>query len=553
MRVALSLLAVVVVGCATTGTSPSTPTTPAPAGSPADRAAEQPSGDPFAVIGSLGSEKLPDTPPGMKLRKLTFPSLPAGVPRAPASCRGYAKPPAAGARCDAPVDLAAIDPALGVADPAQRNERLTELQGCAQDVNMKGLLLALRAELAPIECADLVVAPILSQPPAELDGMTYDALFGLGLAARLARTVKDPPKLAPPYDKARVEAFHKGELLRWSQGQARAIQDMSDLGVKLGYYGRAVVAVEAGMADMRFVDVARAVPVPDEYSGDQELRNQFYMSLDEALEPRKSRGRDAALVGLRGLAYVGVINDARVERARRLLSRMYGGRPIDALDALLLPPDPLPAPTTTEQRVARKLPTFYAGMLLDAAVGTDPAVLRSLVTRGLPLRHRIALRKASLSPELRIIVARARLQLGRTYWRAVDIDEAVALLAKWPAGSDRPPEASLLLAIGLALRGGPADAAEMIRTAPVESLGIGRVAALDALARGQPSGPAGALAAFDAAVIRQVAAPPRAPKSYWLELAQRYRAAARRLADPAAQQAAERRARDAQATAQAIR
>jgi hypothetical protein len=258
-----------------------------------------------------------------------------------------------------PPGLAALDRALDEADPAKRDKELADLQRCDRTASSAGLLLALRAELAPTQCADEMVAGFLKRAPAELDGMIYDALFGLGLAARLARTVTAPPKLDPPYDKARVEAFHKGELLRWITVQARAIQDMSALGVKLGFYGKAVVAVEAGMAEMRFVDVVRAVPVPEEYAGDKELKDTYYTRLDQVLEPRKSRGRDAALVGLQGLAFVGVIADPRVDRARRLLSRLYGGRPIDALDALLLPPETLPAPATLEQRLARKLPTFY--------------------------------------------------------------------------------------------------------------------------------------------------------------------------------------------------
>ena len=59
----------------------------------------------------------------------------------------------------------------------------------------------------------------------------------------------------------------------------------------------------------------------------------------------------------------------------------------------------------------------------------DPPMLRALTQRGLPLPQRIFLSKAELSPELRMVVARARFELGRIYWRAVDVDEAVALLS----------------------------------------------------------------------------------------------------------------------------
>ena len=35
---------------------------------------------------------------------------------------------------------------------------------------------------------------------------------------------------------------------------------------------------------------------------DAEIRESYYAALDDAIEPRKARGRDAALVGLRELA-----------------------------------------------------------------------------------------------------------------------------------------------------------------------------------------------------------------------------------------------------------
>jgi len=489
----------------------------------------------------------------MPLRKLDFPARPAAVPPMSRLCEAFAaRRPAGVAQCaDRGAALDALDGALREPDPEKRDSLLVAVEAC-KDLPV-GLVRALRAELAPTECADGVVEPLLASASPELGGMVFDALFGLGLAGRLARTVTSPPALKPPYDKKRVAAFHKGPLLAWGSQQARAIQDMSAVGVKLGYYGKAVVAVEAGMADMRFVEMVRSLPVPDEYREDKELLDQYYGGLDVALEPRKSRGRDAALVGLRGLAYVGVIVDPRVQRARGLLSRMYGGRPIDALDSLLLPSEPPVPSATAEQRLAARLPSFYAGLLLPAAAATDAALLGALTRRGLPLPHRIVLGKEQLGPELRLLAARARFELGRVYWRAVDVDESVALLSTWPAGSDRPPEATLLLALGLALRGGPADAAEMIRTAPVETLGIGRVAALDAIAQSESAGPLAARAAFDAAVIVELAAPPRATPEYWRGLAKRFRAAAGMLKDVAARAVAEQRARDAEATAQAIR
>jgi hypothetical protein len=56
-----------------------------------------------------------------------------------------------------------------------------------------------------------------------------------------------------------------------------------------------------------------------------------------ALEPRKARGRDAALAGLAAFADLGVIESPRIDRARQILSQSYAGHRIDALDGLRFP------------------------------------------------------------------------------------------------------------------------------------------------------------------------------------------------------------------------
>ncbi|MBI4700602.1 MAG: hypothetical protein HY744_05470 [Deltaproteobacteria bacterium] len=409
---------------------------------------------------------------------------------------------------------------------------------------------ALRAELAPVECADAVVQPLLADLPAAIDPALQHALAGLGLAGRLARTVLDGPRLDPPFERARVEELIAGPLHAWFAEQAAAIEDIARAGAKLAYYGRAIVAVEAGMADMRFIDAARAAPIPDEIAGDQELRDAYYGGLEMGLEARKRRGRDAALVGLGQLAYLGVIRDERAERARQLLSRMYGGRPVGALDALLLPPLAPAEPATVPERLAARLPTFYAGLLIAPERAAEPTMLRMLVEKGISPPQRAALRAAALPPAVRALYARARLELGQRYWRRVDFDEAAGLLRELPA-AERTPEARLVLALSIALRGGPANAADMMLRAPLAELGIGRVAALDALAA-ETGGPLRPLAAFDAALVLDIAAPKDAGTGYWLALARRYRDAAAWLPEGAERAQAVERAREAEGTAKAI-
>ncbi len=170
---------------------------------------------------------------------------------------------------------------------------------------------------------------------------------------------------------------------------------------------------------------------------------------------------------------------------------------------------------------------------------------------GVPLPQRQALRKAQLDPAARLLYARARLELGRLYWRAVDFDQASALAASARAASPKADEATFVLAVALALRNGPEDAAEMMRKAP-RALPTAHTEALDAVGTQVPPGPFAGMATFDAALIRQLAAPEGADAGYWNNVATRFRAAAALLTDPAQRAVAEDRARSAEEVARAI-
>jgi hypothetical protein len=233
-----------------------------------------------------------------------------------------------------------------------------------------------------------------------------------------------------------------------------------------------------------------------------------------------------------------------------MLSRLYGGRRIDALDMLLLPPLPRAAPASLEERLAARLPTLYAGLLLDEQAAGHPGTLRQLVERGVPLPQRAALRKIDLSPEARALFARARLDLGRLYWRAVDFDQAAALAAssRTAAPSD---DATFTLALALALRGGPDDASDMMRKAP-RALPTAHTAALDAAAALSPRSAHAGLAAYDAALLHQLGAPEGADPAYWNDVAARFRAAAGLLTDQAQRVLAEDHAKAAEELARAI-
>ncbi len=271
--------------------------------------------------------------------------------------------------------MTALDAAMAEGDAGKRDARLLGLERCG-GIEV-GLVRALRAEMAPVECADAMHAPVLQAAPAGLSGEVAHVLLGQTAAARLARTAQTPPKMSPPYEMKRVMEFTRGPLLGWITEQARAIEDLGRLGVQLPFYARGLVAIEAGMADMRLVEAVRNAPLPDPMQKDEELRNVYYGALDQSLEPWKTRGRDAALVGLRELSAVGILKDRRVDAARAMLSRLYGGRRIDALDGLLVPPLPAAAPASVEERLAAALPAFYAGRLLPADAATRPGTLRA--------------------------------------------------------------------------------------------------------------------------------------------------------------------------------
>ncbi len=499
-----------------------------------------------AARGSAPDRQTP--PPVTKPAAAThgLPVAPSAVPPPPATCTALVAH-ASGSSCGADA-RDALEHALAATDRVTADGELAALEGCS--AFPRGLIRALRAERAPRECGDALVEPALAAAPGELDVDIRDALTGLGLASRLSRLAADPPRLQPPVDKAHFMTFLQERLAPWIAGQAKAIYDIAIGGSKLHGYGMGVVAVESGVADLRFVEVVREVPLPDELAKDKELKDVYYAALDQALDPRKDRGRDAALVGLRELWSLGVLSDARVNRARVLLSKLYGGRRIDLLDGLLMPALPAATPTTTTERLAAELPTFYAARLLGDANPADPGVLRALLERGLPPAMRSRLESSALPNQSRELFAHALVRLGELYWRSGDFAKA-AEVAGSPAAADKQVEdAKLIAALATALSGGPKDAAEMMLRGPFLPGGVGNVADLDRIA-GSKSPNAG-LAAWDAAYILAMVPPTDADVGFWKDLGKRYRKAAKLLVDKKQRKLALDRAKAADDTAKAI-
>ena len=406
------------------------------------------------------------------------------VAKAPAACAAFA------ARAAATPAPGSIDEASVETDPAKRDGLLAALESKTPDARV------VRADLAPVECADALTDPLLAKKD-HVEGEAEHALVGLSLAAKLARTANGAPVMPAGADKARVKAFVQGPLKKWMVEQASAIESLSVAGRELVGYGRGVAAIEAGTADLRLVDTIRSSPVPKEW--DAELKQIYEASLDEALEPRKARGRDAALVGLGELASAGALNDVRVARARVLLSKLYGGRRIDALDGLLVPP------------------VSSAGAVLQPSSYWRHAKLADGTLQATPRDH---------------------FEAGRLYW-----DRAELIEAAYGYKDAKTPDERLLLANALALASGPANAAEMMRR-PIE---ITKTDALDALAI-EGADNAGA-AAYDAAHLRSLSTMGTSGATSLKDVAARFTQAANLLTDPAQKQKAADRAADARASA----
>lgn len=477
-------------------------------------------------------------------QKVPLVAEPAGVPPANASCQEFLAH--SSQACTTAANSAAPDAlvqALSTTAALERDAQLACLEG--ESKLPAGFVRALRAELAPLGCGDVLALPFLEPRRAELDRNLEDTLIALAAGSRLARLVNQAPELSPPFDKAHFMEFFQATLKPWIVTQAQAIHDLSLSGARLSPYAKGIVAIEAGLADMRFVSVVRKVALPKEMNDDAEVRETYYAALDEALEPRKARGRDAALVGLREFASVGILADARVDRARSLLSEVYAGRRIDALDKLLLPPLS-PAPEdTTEHRLARALPTFYAGYLL-ASSSLDVALLRAFLERGLPRALVARMDPTKLDDAQRDLFTRALIERGRRYFRAEDF----ALAARLSSGEHPGPERSLYHALASSLQNGPRDASELILRGPQLPSSALQVTELDRLAS-EKKNPSAPLAAFDAAYLLGLA-PPQNDAKFWEELSKRYEAASRVLKDPAQKRLAHDSGTAAKDTARAL-
>lgn len=463
---------------------------------------------------------------------------PAGVPAPPAECAGFTGAvPANCATGDFKDRLAAA-----LTAPADARDALLRCLEASKEAPT-GLIRALRADLAPRACGDAIVASEAgkSDAPREL----ADALVALGIGARLNRSVRQAPLPRPPFNKPEFLKHFKEVLSPWIAEQAHAVDALSKFGPRLSSYAKAIVALEAGLADMRFVGVARSIDLPQEMKDDPEIRETYLVALEQALEPRVLRGRDAALVGVGELARQGITRDARLTEVRKLLSELYAGRRIDALDRLLLPALPPATQATTALKLAANLPAFYALRLDSAPSIDDAALLRARMEQGVPPALWLTTLPSSASPELAMAAQRALFQLGQMYFWAEPFARAAAI--ETPAND---ANAALVAGLAKVLARGPRNAAALMLGPPTLPAELRDTTPLDGLTK--QKGPVAGLAEFDAAYLRGLAPPANDPV-FWKDQHSRFERAQKALVDRASQANAADLARAAADTEKELR
>lgn len=569
-------------GATTTATPPTTPSradTKTAAPTATQGAAETArSSDPFAVTGTIREETLliePQTAPA----NLKLPPTPGDLRPEPAACGAMAKrkPAPAPACADKATALAALEAALSEPDGDKRDAKLAGLEGCAGLPT--GVARALRLEISDftpsdkvVECGEALAEPLLASPPRGLSGPVHLALFGHALASRAKRHNLKMPELksGPGSTKDDVLGFVRTRASDWAKSRQAELEEIDKVTLAMpASYGRAVAAAAVGRAFMKAAATMRAAPIPAWMkSKDQSaLRGAYYDGLSSVGAPLKDRGRRALLLSQRDFEALGALRDDRarlfplmtlVDRPSRALGIYEGAEDSVVLASYLEPPsrsarpagpsmgEPSPrpwrlqlpklegaTPKTIEERLAILLPTFYAGLLLDASLAKEPSFLRALLARGIPAPHRSALKGASLSPEAARLYAYGQMLLGIRWMSAAHFDQAAALASSAAKSKDgREGEAGFVLAMAIALRNGPAnlDAWMALGEEPSPS-GLGDVSALEALAQRDPKGPHAWRAHYNAALIREYTAAPSDAKdkgvhiAFYREQSRRYREA----------------------------
>lgn len=498
MRLLCSVGALLLVGCAAGGppAAKTAPSSPPAAEEPKTRPIEKSA--PRDVLGALDD----------------------AVPKAHATCTAAGplpeQAPCAGARERLANGLTSATP----------DATLAALEVCSDFE--PGLIRALRVELSPAECGDVLVSSVVGENASRSHVISQgmrELLLAQGISARLRRLATTLPGSPADRKKSTIVQFLDEQVFPWAKREAVALEKLARQGSELRGYARGIAAVEAGMADMRFVSLVRDVPIPEEMLADEEVREVYYSSLEVALDARKNRGRDASLVGLLELERSGLVFDARVDRARELLVHVFGGSRLRVLDGLLVPePEPRAAFDDPSLRIAASVPAPYVPLLIGDLPVNGP-LLMAIARRGIPAGWD-KLPTDGLTDRERLTLAWTIFHRGRTYFRSSDFLTTSELASSIPGASPSFAEADFLKSLSLALSSGPNGPVDVMRRGSFVGLSLGssddlgRIAESDAQLAG--------VAIFDRAYLKGLVLPPGAAED-WGRLAEQYRRAAKKL------------------------
>jgi len=470
-----------VLACSACAVTPPTPSVEPPviASAPSEAVAPPvvpPPRDPFEIPELLPDAPIPQEPAAFRSALVRAPLLSSlRIPAAPPTCESWThRPRAKVAACDTPdTGRVALDWAL---DDRLGDEsldgRLASIEVC------KGLdpgfVRAVRAERAPVECGDALAMPILEKPPVGLTGPIFHALYGYAIAAKAARI-------------GAMTGARGAELL--SSLEVAAADLPRSYGRAMALAGIATGWTKVSPPDTSLVDRASRVAV--EAMGAEGIGDSY------RLEP----ARGWLTVPFGWLAEIDVLQLPAAEPGPR------GPPPAQPASLGKMPCrdcyDDHRRAFSLVERLAEDLPSFLGAYLLEEKELGSAEALRAFAGNGsLPARVRRGFEHAAPSTETRQAVARAHLTLGLQFFDRREVDTAISLLAAQPV-ADRPDSTRLLLALALALHGGPRDLSEWTRE-PVrpERFDLG---ALDVMA-GSTVRDTRAVAEYDAGVLRELEA-----------------------------------------------
>jgi hypothetical protein len=377
----------------------------------------------------------------------TLPPSPQGILPPPSTCAAFGIRAAAGPKpqCATRQEaLTALDEALDVQSAASRDGRLVALESCW--VFPAGVIRGIRAELSPA-CADVIVAPSLLQT---LRVSVQHALIGAALGARALRTKPAPAYIGTGTPDS-ITTYLQTRMHAWDSQTVAALKELEATASTLTGYGHALALAAVAQGYGLHMDGFRRVPYPREWDrrgNDGTVRLHFFEVVNQASVPTREVALRQTTSALYVMGDTGATTHRMTDALRTWLHRNFRRQFLDL--AVAMPPPAAPAGTLA--RLAARLPTFYAGVVLGTNA-TCEDVLRQWSAQGVPQgsRGQLSGNLAALSPDGRLTYADAMLRTALTFGRRVDHDELAHAVAA--AVADSPSDhASFVRAVMTAIR-----------------------------------------------------------------------------------------------------